>query len=122
MDVLPLSPLSCLTLTPLSPLPSPPSPLSPVQTLTALEGLGQEALASLREQLLSETIDFRAVQIDPAPFQLVERTDLYKVSLLPSTLLASSYISLLYSPSSRRFTACSPYWPCLMPMLQALED
>lgn len=31
-------------------------------------------------ELLHESIDFSNVQIDPAPFQLVEQTSLYKVS------------------------------------------
>ena len=33
-------------------------------------------------ELLHEEIDFSNVQIDPAPFQLVEQTSLYKVSFI----------------------------------------
>ena len=43
------------------------------------EALSEEALESLREDLLSQPIDFKKCQIDPAPFQLVERTSLHKV-------------------------------------------
>lgn len=36
-------------------------------------------IQQLRDEQLSQTIDFKKSRIDPAPFQLVERTSLYKV-------------------------------------------
>lgn len=50
------------------------------QELTALELTpSTEVLEELKDELLSQTISFKDVQIDPAPFQLVERTSVYKV-------------------------------------------
>jgi len=43
----------------------------------------------LKDALLSQTIDFKKGQIDPAPFQLVERTSLYKIHSLFSILALS---------------------------------
>lgn len=36
-------------------------------------------IQQLRDQQLAQTMDFKKTHIDPAPFQLVERTSLYKV-------------------------------------------
>jgi len=38
-----------------------------------------QELTVLEEELLNKPINFAGCQIDPAPFQLVERTSLYKV-------------------------------------------
>ncbi len=40
-----------------------------------------QEIQQLREQLLSQQINFSKIHIDPAPFQLVERTSLYKVGI-----------------------------------------
>ena len=46
-------------------------------------------------ELLHEEIDFSNVQIDPAPFQLVEQTSLYKVIIF--SLYFSFFFLLLFS-------------------------
>lgn len=38
-----------------------------------------QELTQLEEELLDKPISFAGCQIDPSPFQLVERTSLYKV-------------------------------------------
>jgi chloride channel 2 len=54
----------------------------------------KQALDELREELLSQTIDFKKSYIDPAPFQLVERTSLYKIHSLFSILcLSHAYVT-----------------------------
>ena len=53
-----------------------------------------QALDELKEELLSQTIDFKKSYIDPAPFQLVERTSLYKIHSLFSILcLSHAYVT-----------------------------
>lgn len=53
-----------------------------------------EALDQLRDELLSKTIDFKRSHIDPAPFQLVERTSLYKIhSLFTILALSHAYVT-----------------------------
>ena len=53
-----------------------------------------QALDDLKEELLSQTIDFKKSFIDPAPFQLVERTNLYKIHSLFSILcLSHAYVT-----------------------------
>ena len=53
-----------------------------------------QALGDLKEELLSQTIDFKKSYIDPAPFQLVERTSLYKIHSLFSILcLSHAYVT-----------------------------
>lgn len=48
----------------------------------------------LQDKLLFETIDINNILIDPAPFQLVERTSLYKVHSLFSILaLTHAYVT-----------------------------
>ena len=54
-----------------------------------------QALESLREDLLSQTIDFKKCQIDPAPFQLVERTSLHKVHAHSHGCAMSTHLFLL---------------------------
>lgn len=51
------------------------------QNLDILEDDDQQPMEiqQLRDQQLAQTIDFKKTHIDPAPFQLVERTSLYKV-------------------------------------------
>ena len=62
--------------------------------LKKVHSLVTQALEELREELLSQTIDFKKSQIDPAPFQLVERTSLYKVHSLFSILaLSHAYVT-----------------------------
>jgi chloride channel 2 len=54
----------------------------------------KQALDELKEELLSQTIDFKKSYIDPAPFQLVERTSLYKIHSLFSILcLSHAYVT-----------------------------
>jgi chloride channel 2 len=54
----------------------------------------EQALDDLKEELLSQTIDFKKSFIDPAPFQLVERTNLYKIHSLFSILcLSHAYVT-----------------------------
>ncbi len=53
-----------------------------------------QALDELREELLSKEIDVNTMMLDPAPFQLVERTSLYKVHSLFSILaLTHAYVT-----------------------------
>ena len=52
-----------------------------------------QVLESLRNDLLSEKVDFSKSRIDPAPFQLVERTSLHKVCGPPFSIL-SMHLSL----------------------------
>ena len=57
-------------------------------------GFLPQALDELKEELLSQTIDFKKSYIDPAPFQLVERTSLYKIHSLFSILcLSHAYVT-----------------------------
>ena len=56
--------------------------------------LRPQVLEQLRDELLSKTIDINNILIDPAPFQLVERTSLYKVHSLFSILaLTHAYVT-----------------------------
>ncbi|XP_064385075.1 chloride channel protein 2-like [Halichondria panicea] len=58
------------------------------------DGPSEEALDELREELLSKEIDVNTMMLDPAPFQLVERTSLYKVHSLFSILaLTHAYVT-----------------------------
>ena len=53
-----------------------------------------QALEQLRDELLSEKVDVNTTLIDPAPFQLVERTSLHKVHSLFSILaLTHAYVT-----------------------------
>ena len=81
-----------------------------VQELSALEqtlrqSTTTEALAELEEELLSQTMDFHSVQIDPAPFQLVGRTSLYKACCISLTLCKF----MCGAVPNCRFTVCSPF-------------
>ncbi len=55
-----------------------------IQNMDILEDVDEQPteIQQLRDQQLSQTIDFKKTHIDPAPFQLVERTSLYKVGPL----------------------------------------
>lgn len=83
-------------LMPKSPLPERKSPLESKRTALSLSSLevpslrvcdlpAQEQIAWEEEQL-KQAVDFTACRIDPAPFQLVERTSLLKVHSLFSLL------------------------------------
>lgn len=51
-------------------------------------------IQQLRDQQLSHIIDFKKTHIDPAPFQLVERSSLYKIHSLFSILaLSHAYVT-----------------------------
>ena len=54
---------------------------------------------SLSQSVLQKTIDYEHCQIDPAPFQLVERTSLYKVLIyILHLLLVNTVDPLLSNP------------------------
>lgn len=59
-----------------------------------VKNLSREQQEEWEEQKLNESIEWEGVQIDPAPFQLVERTSLHKVHSLFSLLgLNHAYVT-----------------------------
>uniref|UniRef100_A0A3P8XL31 Chloride channel protein n=1 Tax=Esox lucius TaxID=8010 RepID=A0A3P8XL31_ESOLU len=71
---------------------SPPSPPSEVSLTHISDSLPQ--IAEWEEQQLDEPVDFNNCKIDPAPFQLVERTSLHKTHTIFSLLgLDHAYVT-----------------------------
>ncbi|XP_078697679.1 chloride channel protein 2-like isoform X5 [Branchiostoma floridae x Branchiostoma belcheri] len=67
-----------------------------IEELADIGDLTPEQLAEWEEEQLQDRINFDAVTIDPAPFQLVERTSLHKVHSLFSLLgLHHAYVTTI---------------------------
>uniref|UniRef100_A0A8C5BM01 Chloride voltage-gated channel 2 n=1 Tax=Gadus morhua TaxID=8049 RepID=A0A8C5BM01_GADMO len=97
------SPSPSPPLPPIFSIPSPPLPLPPIHSLSLLPSLTSSPspsspsppqIAEWEEQQLDEQVNFSNCKIDPAPFQLVERTSLHKTHTIFSLLgLDHAYVT-----------------------------
>uniref|UniRef100_W5LJA3 Chloride channel protein 2 n=1 Tax=Astyanax mexicanus TaxID=7994 RepID=W5LJA3_ASTMX len=82
------------TYTILKPYSAPPHEHYPIQSLRYVWSRLSQCIAEWEEQQLDEAVNFNNCKIDPAPFQLVERTSLHKTHTIFSLLgLDHAYVT-----------------------------